>query len=76
GMNGGITNGEPLIFRTVIKPTASIGKPQKSVDIHGQEHTIIVEGRHDPSICVRIVPVIEAMTALTLLSLWYEQYGR
>ncbi|MDD4219850.1 MAG: chorismate synthase, partial [Sphaerochaetaceae bacterium] len=42
GMNGGITNGEPLIFRTVIKPTASIGKPQKSVDIHGQEHTIIV----------------------------------
>lgn len=76
GMNGGITNGEPLIFRTVIKPTASIGKPQKSVGIDGQEHTIIVEGRHDPSICVRIVPVIEAMTALTLLSLWYEQYGR
>ncbi len=76
GVNGGITNGAPLIFRTVVKPTASIGKPQKTVDINGKEQTIVVEGRHDPCICVRIIPVIEAMTAITLLSLWYEQYGR
>jgi len=76
GIQGGMTNGAPLIFRTVVKPTASIAKPQKTVDIEGNETIIRVEGRHDPCICVRVIPVIEAMTAITLLSLWYEQYGR
>jgi len=76
GINGGITNGDTLVFRTVVKPTASIGKPQKTIDIEGNERTIVVEGRHDPCICVRIIPVIEAMTALTLLDLWYGQHGR
>lgn len=76
GINGGITNGQPIIFRTAVKPTASISLPQKTVDIKGQERTISIQGRHDSCICVRIVPVIEAMTAITLLSLWYERYGR
>jgi chorismate synthase len=76
GMYGGITSGTSLLFRTAIKPTASIGIPQQTLDIEGNERTILVEGRHDPCICVRIVPVIEAMTAITLLSLWYDQYGR
>lgn len=76
GVNGGITNGDPLIFRTVVKPTASIGKPQRTRDIDGQEQIIRIEGRHDPCICVRIIPVVEAMTALTLLDLWYRHHGR
>jgi chorismate synthase len=76
GVNGGITNGDTLVFRTAVKPTSSIGKPQQTVDIGGNERTIVVEGRHDPCICVRIIPVVEAMAAITLLSLWYEQHGR
>jgi chorismate synthase len=76
GINGGITNGAPIVFRTPIKPTASISIPQKTIDIDGNDCTIVVEGRHDPCICVRIVPVIEAMTAITLLSLWYQKNGR
>ncbi|MBN2858863.1 MAG: chorismate synthase [Sphaerochaetaceae bacterium] len=76
GINGGITNGEDIFFRVPVKPTASIEQPQKTIDLEGQSQTIVVKGRHDPSIVVRIVPVIEAMTALTLLSLYYDQFGR
>ncbi len=76
GINGGITNGENIIFRVPIKPTASISLEQKTRDIQGNEQSITVEGRHDPCICVRIPPVIEAMSALTILSLWYDQHGR
>ncbi len=76
GINGGITNGQDIFFRVPVKPTASIELPQKTIDLDGKEQTIVVKGRHDPSIVVRIVPVIEAMTALTLLSLYYDQYGR
>ncbi len=76
GINGGITNGDPIFFRVPIKPTASISLEQKTRSTTGEEKTIIVEGRHDPCICIRIVPVIEAMSALTILSLWYDQYGR
>jgi chorismate synthase len=76
GINGGITNGEDIVFRVPIKPTASISLPQETIGVDGKEKTIVVEGRHDPCICVRVVPVIEAMSALTILSLWYDQNGR
>lgn len=68
GINGGITNGMPIIFNLVIKPTPSIGKTQKTVDMEKRENTEIeVKGRHDPCIVERAVPVVEACTALAIL---------
>ncbi len=69
GIVGGISNGEELIFRAAIKPTSSISLPQETIDTDGAERTIVTEGRHDPCICPRIVPVVEAMTALVLTDL-------
>ena len=68
GINGGISNGMPIIFNVVIKPTPSIGKEQKTVDIEKKENTIVsIEGRHDPCIVKRAVPVIEAAASLAIL---------
>jgi chorismate synthase len=66
GIIGGISTGAELVFRTVIKPTSSISLPQETIDVHGAPRTITIEGRHDPCICPRVVPVVEAMTALVL----------
>ncbi|WP_020611617.1 chorismate synthase [Sediminispirochaeta bajacaliforniensis] len=67
GILGGISTGEPIIFRLAVKPTPSISLPQKTIDSDGREQIIEVRGRHDPCICPRIVPVVEAMAALTLV---------
>lgn len=70
GINGGITNGMPIIFKVAIKPTASIGIEQKTVDSStGSNCSIEVKGRHDPCIVHRAVPVIEAVAAIGLLDL-------
>jgi chorismate synthase len=73
GILGGISNGEPIVMRLAVKPTASIGISQTTVDIHGMERTIQTKGRHDPCLCSRIAPVAEAMTALVLADMLLEQ---
>ena len=72
GIVGGISTGEPIIFRVAIKPTSSIARAQKTVNTQGQEQEIRTEGRHDSCICPRIVPVVEAMSALVV----EDQYKR
>jgi chorismate synthase len=66
GILGGISTGEDIILRLAVKPTSSIPKEQETVDISGKETKIKIEGRHDPCICPRLVPVAEAMTAIVL----------
>jgi chorismate synthase len=73
GILGGISTGQQIIFRAAIKPTSSVSVPQKTVDLDGSEREIVTEGRHDPCICPRIVPVVEAMTALVLEDLYKRQ---
>lgn len=76
GILGGISNGEPIVMRLAVKPTPSIAKPQATIDIHGQNQTIEIKGRHDPCICPRIGPVAEAMSALVLADALLEQEAR
>ena len=70
GIQGGISNGMPIVFQIAMKPTASIAKPQQTVSLSRKETAeLAIQGRHDPCIAMRAVPVVEAVTALVLLDL-------
>lgn len=70
GITGGITNGMPILFKVGIKPTPSIAKKQRTIDISEKKNAeLVIEGRHDPCIVQRAVPVIEAAAAIGILDL-------
>lgn len=66
GVQGGISNGENIVIRVAFKPTATIGKEQKTVTKGGEETLLAAKGRHDPCVLPRAVPMVEAMVALVL----------
>ncbi len=66
GIQGGITNGETIYFRVAFKPTATIMREQRTVNVHHEDTTITGRGRHDPCVLPRAVPMVEAMAALVL----------
>lgn len=66
GIQGGISNGQDIYFRVAFKPVATLLQTQDTVDINGQATTLKARGRHDPCVLPRAVPVVEAMTAMTI----------
>lgn len=73
GIAGGISTGAEIIFRIAVKPPSSISKPQKSSNSRGEVCDLQIEGRHDTCICARIVPVVEAMSALVIADHYLRQ---
>ena len=67
GVQGGISNGEEIVFRVAFKPTATILQPQQTVDLQGRATELMGKGRHDPCVVPRAVVIVEAMAALVLL---------
>ena len=67
GIQGGISNGENIVIRAAFKPTATIMKPQETVDVEGNPTVMKGRGRHDPCVLPRAVPIVEAMMALVLV---------
>lgn len=70
GTLGGLSNGEEIVVRIAVKPTSSVAQTQQTVDTSLQPREILVEGRHDPSVCPRAVPVAEAMLRILLADLY------
>ncbi len=66
GVQGGISNGENIVFRVAFKPTATIARAQKTVTSTQEETTLDARGRHDPCVLPRAVPMVEAMAVLVL----------
>ena len=76
GIQGGISNGENIVVRAAFKPTATIMKPQETVDVEGNATTLEGRGRHDPCVLPRAVPMVEAMMAVVLADHTLRQRGQ
>jgi chorismate synthase len=76
GVQGGISNGEPIVFKVAFKPPATISLPQKTVDFEGDDTVLEARGRHDPCVVPRAVPIVESMAALVLVDLALRQKMR
>jgi chorismate synthase len=73
GVQGGITNGEDIVFRVAFKPVATIAQKQQTVSVTGEAAELAARGRHDPCVLPRAVPMVEAMTRLVLVDHWLRQ---
>jgi chorismate synthase len=73
GISGGISNGNAIVVRVAVRPATSIGRAQTMARSGGGTEQVSIEGRHDPCICPRVVPVAEAMLALALADAWLHQ---
>ena len=73
GVQGGISNGEPIVVRVAFKPTATIAQAQQTVDRSGEPTVLEARGRHDPCVLPRAVPMVEAMVCLVLADHWLRQ---
>ena len=73
GVQGGITNGEPIVMRVAFKPTATIASAQKTVNRAGEAVVLEAKGRHDPCVLPRAVPMVEAMALLVVADHWLRQ---
>ena len=73
GVQGGISNGEEIVFNVAFKPTATIMQSQGTVDVHGAATELAARGRHDPCVVPRAVVIVEAMAALVLVDHWMRQ---
>ena len=76
GVQGGISNGEPLVFRIAFKPPATIGMAQQTSTFEGESTVLEAKGRHDPCVVPRAVPIVETMTAITLMDFVLRQSYR
>lgn len=76
GVQGGISNGEPIVFRVAVKPPATISKAQNTVDFDGGDTVLAAKGRHDPFVVNRAVPIVETMAALVLMDMALIQRAR
>jgi chorismate synthase len=76
GVQGGISNGEPIVFRTAFKPPATIAMAQETADFQGRPVVLEAKGRHDPCVVPRAVPIVEGMTALVIADMTLRQRSR